>query len=264
MNLDRPLSLSGSLNTPRPVDSLDHQPPAAPEKEEGTLGGRTVTALAKKKEKEPTLVCEVCNKTNALFKGLKFVGGLITVSSLYVGEGARILMKGVSRELKEVEGIIGFAQLAERISFFTEKKYLSAKNTVAQVTQVVSAAFIVVGKTAEAVSWFAVRGVLDLAQLARSIGGTPLFTFTRQFALLTVKNICVAIAAASTIIGTAYEVAKDKTASFVKPGLTFIEETGKIALCLGTRFAATTPFAFLALMTGTAGFAKICYGYYTA
>lgn len=237
-----PTNLVGGLNQPLETTT-------SPAK--GRLCGRAVAAV----EKGSSVATFIFGKVNPLYKFFKFAGGIISVSSLYVSEGTRKVLDGVSREFKEVEGVIGLVQLVDRISYFTSKKHLKESGW-----KTVNAFFLVIAKSAEALMWCAKRSLVNLGDLARAIGGTKLFNLTQQIAIATVKNVCVAISATCSIIETIIGLVKHGAKSLVKPCLTFIEETGKIALCLGNM--AATPVAFCALMTGTAGFAKVCYAEY--
>lgn len=217
----------------------------------GCLCGRVVHAV----ETGSSVATFVFDKTNALYKFFKFAGGVISVSSLYAAEGTRKVLEGVGREFKEVEGVMGFAQLVDRVAYFTSKKHLKES-----AWKTANSFFLVLAKSAEVLMWCAKRSLVNLGELARKIGGTPFFNLTQKVVIGTFKNICVALSAACAMIDTGIGLVKKGTKSLVKPCLTFIEETGKIALCLGN--LAPTPLAFCALMTGTAGFAKVCYGEY--
>lgn len=217
----------------------------------GSLCGRAVAAV----ETGSSVATLIFDKTNALFKFFKFAGGSIQVASLYVSEGTRKVLEGVGRDFKEVEGILGFAQLVDRVSYFTSKKHLKES-----ALKTANAFFIVIAKSAEVLMWCAKRSVVNLGALASAIGGTAFFNLTQKVALASVKGITVAIAASCSIADTAITLAKKGTKSLIKPCLTFVEESGKIALCVGN--LAATPVAFVALMTGTAGFAKVLYAEY--
>lgn len=218
----------------------------------GTDGSRIYTYLQSMGDGLSTLF----TSTNALYKLAK-LGNALSLGVMVAAKNPNLpVASALASSCSETSELISGIGVVERLNVFSSGAYRKKS-----VWKVISTASLVISKTAESMKWLAKRGVINLGNMARALGGTTLYNATQRVAITTVKNTFVVIASAASIVDAILAVAKDSAKS-VRASLSIVEDTGKIVLTCSSRYWFTAPFVAAAAITSIAGLSKVLYDAY--
>jgi len=181
-----------------------------------------------------------------------------TVTVMVVCNDATMpVVSGLNKAFTNVCGLISPCGAVDRLNVFVNGTYRKQGPF-----KRVSTACLVVSKSAEALKWLRVRGVVELGQLARTIGGSRLYQVTSLVTITTFKSFFVVIASVCAIIDAGLSIADSWGQPKVKQLLTIVNDTGKICVTLFAAYWFSYPFAIIAIITGVSGVAKFVFNQY--
>jgi hypothetical protein len=188
--------------------------------------------------------------------GSKFIGSLCLLVQLWFRDTGAPIAAAIGSIMREVTSFTGSVSFVNRYNVFISGKYLEQR-----ICKQIYSAGLVIKTSCDTMKYLAAQGVINLANIARAIGGNPLVKITSKVALGTVSNVVCIIACVFDIADAGIAISKARLTGkpTTKEWLTIVNDAGKIGCCaLGFMYFSYV-FAAVALTTGVTSLMKVAY-----